>query len=265
MISKNTQNELKIDLKNGKKLFFASDFHLGAPQGKISELRERKIISWLDSIKSEAQAVFFVGDIFDFWFEYSYTIPKGFSRFMGKLAEISDAGIEIYIFPGNHDLWMFGYFQSEFKAKVFRKPIKLNCQGKSFFITHGDGLGPGDYSYKLLQIAFESRFFQYIFTLFPTNFCYWIAENWSQKSRISNLKFEERFLGEKEWLWQFSKEIESKNHHDFYIFGHRHLVLDLPVNQTSRYINLGEWYSGEGNFGVFDGNVFNLEKFNSPV
>ncbi len=251
----------KIELKEGKKIYFASDFHLGAPAGAASAKREKQIVAWLSSIQSDMQALFLVGDVFDFWFEYSYTIPKGYARFQGKLAELADAGVQIYFFPGNHDMWMFDYFSTEFGAKIYRKPLELHCNNSRFFINHGDGIGPGDYFYKLLKILFESKVFQFIFTLFPTNFCYWIAQNWSKKSRISNLKFEEKFLGDNEWLWQFAKNTESLKHFDYYIFGHRHLVLNLPVGINSRYINLGEWFSGTGNFTVFDGKTLEMKTF----
>lgn len=251
---------ITIDLKLGKKLYFASDFHLGAPKGLPSTEREKQIIWWLDSIKQDCQALFLVGDLFDFWFEYAYTIPKGFVRFQAKLAELTDSGIEVYVFPGNHDMWMFGYFESELGIKVFRKPVELICSFKKFYITHGDGLGPGDYTYKGLKHVFENRFFQFVFTLFPSNFCFWIAENWSKNSRISNNKIQETFLGDKEWLWAFAKQIENQSHFDFYVFGHRHLVLDLQVSTNSRYINLGEWFSGTPKYGVFDGTDFEIVK-----
>lgn len=256
----NPTQTVDVALLEGKKIYFASDFHLGAPKGLPSKLREQQIVKWLDSIKADCQALFLVGDLFDFWFEYTYTIPKGFVRFQGKLAEFADAGIAIYIFRGNHDLWMFDYFALEIGAKIFRKPVAVNCASKTFYVTHGDGLGPGDYAYKGLVKIFENKFFQFVFTVFPTNFCYWIAENWSKHSRISNNKKQETFLGDKEWLWEFSKQIEATMHHDFYVFGHRHLVLDLEVNSHSRYINLGEWFSGNPHFGVFDGVDFILQK-----
>lgn len=254
------QHPINIQLKEGKKAYFASDFHLGTPDASTSFEREKKLIRWLDQIKADAQVIFFVGDVYDFWFEYKYLIPKGFIRFQGKLAELADAGIKFYFFPGNHDLWMFGYYEAELGATVSRAPLRFDINGKSFFIVHGDGRGPGDYVHKLILKVFESSFFQWLFSVFPANFCYWIANTWSRGSRAANSKKDEQFLGDDEWLWQYAKQIEQTQHHDFYIFGHRHLALDLKVGENSRYINLGDWL-GFYSYGIFDGTNFEFTEF----
>ncbi|MDX2190193.1 MAG: UDP-2,3-diacylglucosamine diphosphatase [Bacteroidota bacterium] len=245
--------EIDISLTNGKKIYFASDFHLGSPSGEISLLREKKLIRWLESIKSDASNIMLVGDVFDFWYEYKYAIPKGHLAFQAKLLELSEMGIKFYFFPGNHDIWMFDYFQSLLGATISRKPLVFNINQQKFYIVHGDGYGPGDYSHKLLMLVFENPFFQWVFRMFPVNFSFWVATAWSNSSRISNEKYDERFFGEKELLWAYAKEIEQKSHHDYYIFGHRHMSLDLPVGSQSRYINLGEWFN-KCNYAVFDGN-----------
>ena len=249
-----------ITLSEGKKIFFISDFHLGVPTAEISLERERKIIRWIESVQAEAQAIFFVGDVYDFWFEYKYTIPKGFMRFQGKLAELADRGIKLYFFPGNHDLWMFGYYEKELGATVSRKPIQFTINQKKFYVVHGDGYGPRDKLHKLMLKVFESRFFQAIFHNVPNWFSYGIAQNWSKHSRIANADFDEKFLGEDEWLWAYSKQLELIAHHDYYIFGHRHLPLDLKVGDNARYINLGEWFRA-CTYAVFDGNEVAFKKF----
>lgn len=276
---------INIQLQPNKKIFFASDFHLGTPTYKRTHQqnreREDKVIRWLESIRNEAQTIFLVGDIFDFWFEYKTAIPKGFARFQGKIAQLTDEGIEIIFFTGNHDMWMFDYFKEELGVKIFTNPqdLQVNFQqnpkenpkenqqnntintiSTNILIGHGDGLGAGDYTYKFLKKIFANKFFQFIFKLAHPDVGITIASLWSRKSRSQGGKKDDKFLGEDEWLWQYCKDIEAKKHYDLYIFGHRHLPLDLPVLKTSRYINLGEWL-GYDTFGVFDGQEFSLKTF----
>ncbi|MDX1629136.1 MAG: UDP-2,3-diacylglucosamine diphosphatase [Fulvivirga sp.] len=251
----------KIESLKGKKLYFASDFHLGVPSRESSLERELRVVRWLDKIKSDAHTIYLLGDIFDFWFEYRHAIPKGFIRLQGKLAEITDSGIPVVFFTGNHDMWMFDYFTKELNISIYRDPQVLQVEDKKLLIGHGDGLGPGDYSYKILKKVFNSKFCQWLFARIHPNLGIGIAHFWSKRSRISNLKKEEdNFKGEKEFLWQYCKKIEAEEHHDYYIFGHRHLPLDLPVGDNSRYFNLGEWVN-YSTFGVFEGEKFELLEF----
>lgn len=252
---------MKVTLAPGKKAYFASDFHLGVPTIEESQNRERRIVRWLDQCSKDAGVFFLVGDLFDFWFEYSRTIPRGFSRFMGKLGEISDAGIQLIIFTGNHDMWMYGYFEEEFNATVIYDPIQLTLDNKKVYIGHGDGLGPGDKGYKFLKKIFRNRFFQWCFHWLHPNVGIGLADYWSRRSRAQANNTEQKFLGEDEWLWNYSRDIESNEHHDIYIFGHRHLPLDLEIGENSRYINLGEWlksntyveYDGDFTLKTFEG------------
>jgi len=248
---------------NGKKIFFASDFHLGVPAHDSSLEREKRIVKWLDSIKSEAHTIYLLGDIFDFWFEYKHAIPKGFIRLQGKLAELCDAGIPIVFFTGNHDMWMFDYFPKELGITIYREPQVMQVGNQKLLIGHGDGLGPGDSTYKILKKFFNSRLCQWLFARLHPNLGIGIASHWSRKSRISNLKKEETFQGEEgEFLWIYCNEIERKEHHDYYIFGHRHLPLDLKLNEQSRYINLGEWVHFN-TYAVYDGQKVELKTFNA--
>jgi UDP-2,3-diacylglucosamine hydrolase len=252
---------MTIPLPPNKKIFFASDFHLGVPTHEESLKREKRIVKWLDSIKHEAHSIYLMGDIFDFWFEYRHAIPKGFIRLQGKLAELSDNGISIIFFTGNHDMWMFDYFTKELNIPVYREPIELSINNKKILIGHGDGLGPGDLSYKLLKKIFNSSVCQWLFARIHPNLGIGIAKFWSKRSRISNTKREEKFQGEEnEFLLTYCKELEKVNHHDFYIFGHRHLPLDLKVSETSRYINLGEWVHFN-TYAVYDGTQMSLKTF----
>ncbi|HEY9118070.1 MAG TPA: UDP-2,3-diacylglucosamine diphosphatase [Roseivirga sp.] len=253
---------MKLSPKATEKVYFASDFHLGVPNATVSRERELKIVRWLDECKKDAHAIFLVGDLFDFWFEYKTTIPKGFSRFQGKLAEIADSGIELHIFTGNHDLWMFGYFEKEFNAKVYTEPIELDINGTSVLIGHGDGLGPGDRGYKVLKKIFTNNFFQWCFHWLHPNVGIGLANFWSGKSRAQANNTEQRFLGEEEWLWTYTKKLEQEKHRDYYIFGHRHLPLNLAVCEDSKYINLGEWMSS-CTYAVYSNNKIELKTFES--
>lgn len=246
---------------NGKKIFFASDFHLGVPDYGSSLERERRIVKWLDTIKHEAHTIYLLGDIFDFWFEYKYTIPKGFIRFQGKLAELTDAGIPVVFFTGNHDMWMFDYFPRNFGIPVYRKPETLKVGNQTLLIGHGDGLGPGDHTYKFLKKFFDSGICQWLFARLHPNFGIWIATVWSKNSRISNQKTEEKFEGEQgEFLWNYCSEIQRQKHYDFYVFGHRHLPLELKIGDNSRYINLGEWVRFN-TYAEYDGKDVTLKEF----
>lgn len=229
-------------LTAGKKAYFISDFHLGIPNREKSLEREKKIVRWLDSIQNDAQVVYLMGDVFDYWFEYAEAVPKGYVRLLGKLAELSDRGIELHYFTGNHDMWVFDYFTQEMGIRIHRSPIITEYEGKSFFLGHGDGLGPSDHGYKFIKAVFANPVSQWLFARIHPNTGIRIMKYFSRRSRLATGGDDGEFKGEEnEWLVQFCKEELKKNHFDFFIFGHRHLPLDIPLNATSRYINLGEW------------------------
>ncbi|MBS1682617.1 MAG: UDP-2,3-diacylglucosamine diphosphatase [Bacteroidetes bacterium] len=252
---------MHITLPPGKKIYFASDFHLGTPDDQSSLQREKRITAWLDRIKDDAHSIYLLGDIFDFWFEYKQAIPKGFIRLQGKLVELRDSGMPIYFFTGNHDMWMFDYFTKELGIVIYREPQQITINHLKLIVGHGDGLGDGDNFYKLLKWFFNSKLCQWLFARIHPNFGIAMAKFWSRKSRISNTKREEKFKGEeKEFLLSYCRELEQKEHHDFYVFGHRHLPLDLKVGVKSRYINLGEWVHFN-TYAVFDGNAMELKTF----
>ena len=253
-----------VQLDAGKKVFFASDFHLGTPSYEKSRIREELIVRWFRSIQADAGAVFLVGDIFDFWYEYKRAIPKGFVRLQGIVAEFTDQGIPVIFFTGNHDLWMFDYFTKELGVEVCHKPQIWTINQKKIYVGHGDGLGPGDHTYKMIKKVFTNKAAQWMFSRVHPNLGIGFANMWSKKSRAKNMKKDDQFLGENEWLWQYSKEVEATTHHDYYIFGHRHLPLDLSVGEDSRYINLGEWLHYQ-TFACFDGTSLNLQAFEKEM
>lgn len=225
-----------------KRIYFASDFHLGAPNYENSLIREKKIVAWLSEIEDSASEIFLVGDIFDFWFEYKRAIPRGFARIQGKIAEITDRGIPVHVFTGNHDMWIFDYLPKELGVILHREPIEREFFGKKYLIGHGDGLGPGDKGYKVLKKVFANKFCQWCFARLHPNFGIWLADKSSKSSRAKTGAADEKFLGEEnEWLVQYSKEQLTLKHYDYFIFGHRHLPMQVKVGENSTYFNLGEW------------------------
>jgi UDP-2,3-diacylglucosamine hydrolase len=242
-----------------KNIYFASDTHLGVPDAASSLEREKILVKWLDSIKDDAAELYLLGDIFDFWFEYKHAVPKGFIRLLGKLAELSDAGITVHYFIGNHDMWMFGYLPKEMNIRIYRKPVERKMNGKIFFIGHGDGIGPRDHGYKFIKKVFANRICQWLFARLHPNFGLGLGRYLSKLSRESNGRTD-IFLGdEKEYLVRFVKEHEKIKHFDYYIFGHRHLPLDIEI-EKAHYFNLGDWIT-HFSYAVWDGEKLELKKF----
>lgn len=244
-----------------KKIFFLSDFHLGAPDATSSLIREKKIIEFLDSIKLETSILFILGDLFDFWYEYKKVVPKGFVRILGKLAEFTDSGIPVHFFVGNHDMWMKDYFQKELNIPVYFEPTPFEFNGKRFLIGHGDGLGPGDHGYKFIKKIFRNKICQWLFGILPPAIGMGIANYFSSKSRAKTGQNEEVFLGEdKEWLIIYCKEVLKKEHFDFFVFGHRHLPVDYTLTEKSLYMNLGDWIR-YNSYAVFNGSALELKYY----
>jgi len=242
------------------KIYFASDLHLGTPSKILSAEREKRFVQWLDDIRHDAEEIFLVGDLFDFWHEYTTVVPKGFVRLQGKIAELSDAGISIHVFTGNHDLWMYGYFEEELGVKVYRQPITREWNGKQFFIGHGDGLGPSDHGYKFIKKVFANPACQFLFKWLHPDIGVGVASYFSRKSRYGNntQHKKEVFMGEdKEWLVQYCQRVLTRQPIDYFVFGHRHLPLDISLNGKSRYINLGDWLD-YSSYAVFDGTDLKL-------
>ncbi len=249
-----------IPLPIGKKVYFASDNHLGAPTTKDSLPREKKFVAWLDSVKEDAAAIYLMGDLFDFWFEYKTVVPKGFTRTLGKLAELTDAGISVTYFVGNHDLWMNGYFEEELNIPVYHKPQQLLINDKAFFIGHGDGLGPGDKGFKRMKKVFTNPLAQWFFRWLHPDWGVRLAQHLSVNNKIISGEADAQFLGEdNEWLVQYCKRKLETKHYDYFVFGHRHLPLEIDLNGRSTYLNLGDWVN-YFTYAVFDGEKLSLQK-----
>lgn len=244
-----------------KKIYFISDFHLGAPDKANSLDREKRIVRWLEMVRIDASEIYLMGDVFDFWFEYKHAVPKGYVRLLGKLAELNDQGIKLHYFTGNHDMWVFDYLPQEIGVTVYREPVTRIINNRHFYIGHGDGLGPGDHGYKFIKKVFANKFCQWLFARIHPNMGIPLALYFSRKSRIATGTTDEKYLGDdKEWLVIYSKTLLQKTHFDYLIFGHRHLPLDMKVGENSRYINLGEWLN-YNTYAVFDGDDLKLLKF----
>lgn len=251
---------ISISIAEGSKIYFCSDQHLGAPTPEKSLVRELQFVNWLESIEKDVQALFILGDLFDFWFEYKKVVPKGFTRTLGTLARMSDRGIPIYFFVGNHDLWMRDYLEKEIGAQVFFKPQRFTIDNKLFYIGHGDGLGPGDHGYKFMKKIFTNKVCQWAYRWLHPDIGVALAQHLSVKNKLISGEEDIHFLGEdKEWLVVYAKEVLEKEAVDCFVFGHRHLPLEIQLNNTARYINLGDWIT-HFTYGELSSGNFELKK-----
>ncbi|HNL84716.1 MAG TPA: UDP-2,3-diacylglucosamine diphosphatase [Chitinophagales bacterium] len=257
----NKSVQLNFQLTPDKKVYFLSDLHLGAQSYTQSLAREKTIISFLNHIKTDAQVLFFVGDIFDFWFEYRQAVPKYFVRFLAKIAELKDAGIDIYFIKGNHDLWMRNYLNDELGVQIIEDTIELNSGGKRILITHGDGKGKGDLKYKILKKIFTNPVSNFLFSWLHPDIGIKIALLWSRSSFTDPIT--EVFKGEEnEWLLQYAQQMANEKQYDFVLMGHRHLPMEINLANGATYINLGDWIYNF-TYAVFDGNLLSLKKWDN--
>jgi UDP-2,3-diacylglucosamine hydrolase len=241
--------------------YFASDMHLGMHPEEDSKKREKHIVNWLNDIQDEVKELWLLGDIFDYWFEYKKVIPRGFTRFIGKLAELSDMGVEIHMFSGNHDVWLFSYFSEEIGIEIHHLPTIVEMGEKTFYMAHGDGLDKHDRAYLILKSMFRSRFLQWCYARIHPNASAAFAQRWSKKSRYSK-EFVHPYKGdEEEEQIIFAKKFREENPEiDYFLFGHRHIPFDVSIAEKSRVIGLGDWVFNFS-YGVFDGKEFRLEKY----
>jgi len=243
------------------RIYFASDLHLGMQPPDKSLEREKLFVEWLEEIRKDARELWLLGDVFDYWFEYKKVVPRGFTRFLGALASLSDEGVEIHLIPGNHDIWVFDYLPTEIGLKVHRKGVRREWNTHSFLLGHGDGLHPGDLNYRMLQRLFKNRTIQWFYARIHPNGSMAFAHRWSKKSRIKHDALGS-FMGvENEHQLQFARK-ENKKHPDieYFVFGHRHIPYDIRIAENCRVICLGDWI-GNFTYGVFDGKEFRLEKY----
>ncbi len=241
-----------------KKKYFISDVHLGLyPAGKSTE-REKILVRWLDSIKDDAGEIYLMGDIFDFWHEYRHVVPRGFTRFLGKIAELSDLGIQLYFFTGNHDIWAYDYLPGEMGLTIYRHPITRNFDGKAFYLAHGDGLGPGDPGYRLMKGAFTNRVLQWLFARIHPNASMAFGKRWSRSSRYAKGIVAEPYKGDdKEFQVIYARSVLDREHFDYFIFGHRHIPFDVHIAPDCRVVNLGDWINNF-TYAVWDGKDLQL-------
>lgn len=251
---------------SAKNIYFASDFHLGIPDKAASLAREKKIVAWLNQIKNDAAHIYLVGDIFDFWFEYKRAIPKGFSRLLGKMAELTDHGIPVSVFKGNHDMWMFGYLAEEMNVNIINHTLKIEIDNKTFLIAHGDGLGPGDKGYKFIRKVFRNKISQWLFARLHPNFGIRVANYFSRRSRMAEGDVTPYQGEDNEWMVQYCKSVLEQEHIDYFVFGHRHIPIDIALDskhgqgRKSRYLNLGDWIS-HFTYAVYDGQQLALHTY----
>jgi UDP-2,3-diacylglucosamine hydrolase len=264
MVKKHThpaipQSEIPLELPEGKKAYFLSDVHLGAPVLSDNQIREDRLVKWLETIRTDCGILFLLGDIFDFWFEYKRVVPKGYIRFLAKICEFTDAGIPVHFFTGNHDIWAFDYLQKECGIRLHPHNEIFSIRNKRFLIGHGDALNPSDKGYLFLYRIFHNSFLQHCFRWIHPDIGIWLARKWSSHSRLENGRIEaDSFRGEdQEEIVRFCKQTDRQQYFDYYIFGHRHLPLDISISKKSRYINTGDWITYYS-YAVFDGNQTEL-------
>ncbi|MEI6138479.1 MAG: UDP-2,3-diacylglucosamine diphosphatase [Mariniphaga sp.] len=253
-------------MNRSKKIYFASDVHLGAAALKHNRERELMFVNWLHQIREDAEMIVLLGDIFDFWFEYRKVVPKGFVRFLGEIASICDSGIPVHFFAGNHDIWVFDYLTSETGMIIHTEPWETELFGKKFFLAHGDDLGKTDKKYQFLQAIFRNKLAQWAFAKIHPDLAFRWAHNWSKSSRLGRGAVKVPFLGEQhEHQIIFAKEVLKKRFFDFFVLGHRHAVIDFQLSEISKIFVLSEWFSDTIFYGVYDGNTFRLEKIDNKT
>jgi len=246
-----------LKLAENKSIYFASDFHLGAPNQEQSRLREQKIVQWLEEIKPDCSTLYLMGDVFDFWFDYGSVIPAGYTRLLGKLAAFRDDKIPVYFFTGNHDIWMFNYFEDELNIPILRKPTVIEVENQKLFLAHGDGLGPNDKGFKRLKKIFTNPFCQFLFSWLHPKIGMWVAHKWSNTDISQYNGRKVPFLGEQEWLVQYARKKLTEQAIDYFIFGHRHTPVKYQLNNKSTYINLGDWIN-HNSYAKFNGQQMEL-------
>jgi UDP-2,3-diacylglucosamine hydrolase len=246
-----------------KNVYFISDAHLGSLAIEHSRTQERRLVRFLDSIKLKASAIYLMGDMFDFWCEYKYVVPKGFTRFLGKLSELSDLGVEVHFFIGNHDMWAYGYLEQECGVILHTRPLTTEIYGHVFYLAHGDGLGDPDTNFKILRKIFHNRTCQVLFNSIHPRWGMWMGLTWAKHSRLKRSDGKEPpYMGEdKEYLVRYTKEyMKTHDNIDYFIYGHRHIELDLMLSRKTRMMIIGDWI-WQFTYAVFDGEHMFLEEY----
>lgn len=247
-------------MSNKGKIYFISDIHLGAPALSNNREREMLFARWLDEIKYDVDELYLMGDIFDFWYEYNKVVPRGFTRIMGRIADLTDRGIPVHFFTGNHDLWVFDYLSTELGVMVHRNEIVKEIGGKRFFLAHGDGLDADDKGYIRMKKIFTSKMMQWLFSRLHPNFALTLAHKWSKSSRITKMERDENFEVKEDGMYKFALDVLKNEPIDYFIFGHRHKMIEVAMNDKTKFVLLGDWIKNFS-YGVFDGEKFELKKY----
>ena len=244
-----------------KNVYFISDAHLGCLALKHRRQQERRLVRFLDEIKDKAGAIYMLGDMFDFWFEYQTVVPKGFTRFLGKISELTDMGIEVHYFTGNHDIWCLDYLEKECGMILHHNALTIEIGDQTFYLAHGDGLGDGDWKFKFIRSIFHNKLCQWAFRWLHPAFGIPFGLNWAKHSRMKHDE-EPPYLGEdKEPLIIFAKKyLKEHPEVDYFIFGHRHIELDLALSHQTRILVLGDWIT-QFTYAVYDGEHMFLEEY----
>lgn len=246
-----------------KPIYFLSDAHLGSLAIEHPRMQERRLVRFLDSIKHKAAAVYLLGDMFDFWYEYRYVVPRGYTRFLGKLSELTDLGVEVHFFTGNHDIWAYDYLEKECGVVLHKQPLTTEIYGHTFFLAHGDGMGDPDRKFKFLRAVFHNRVCQRLFSSLHPRWGMWFGQTWAKHSRLKHNETEEpAYMGEhREHLVLFTKDYISRHPDiDFFIYGHRHIELDLQLTKRSRMLILGDWIT-QFTYAMFDGEFMHFGEY----
>ncbi len=246
-----------------KNIYFLSDAHLGSWALDHRRMQERRLVRFLDSIKDKAAAIYLLGDMFDFWFEYKFVVPRGYTRFLGKLSELTDMGVEVHYFTGNHDIWAFNYLMRECGGILHKQPLTVELYGKIFFMAHGDGLGDPDKKFKFIRAVFHNPVCQHLFSAIHPRWGMWFGQTWAKHSRMKRPNGEEPpYMGEdREHLILYTKEyMKAHPDVDVFIYGHRHIEIDLQVSKKARAIILGDWIS-QFSYVVYDGEHLFMQQY----
>lgn len=242
--------------------YFLSDFHLGARYFEEPRETERRVVDFLDSIKGDAKEVYLLGDILDYWFEYRYVVPRGFMRFFGKIAELTDLGVKVYWFIGNHDIWIFDYLPNELGVEVIDGEVTKEIDGKVFFLAHGDGVGKQPRSFRMLRSLFRNRFCQKLYSAIHPRWTIPFALSWSNSSRKGDDEYPEYKGEENEFLEIFANDYLKSHKVDYFVFGHRHIMLDKKLQGGATLVVLGDWLH-YCSYAVWDGNNLALKSLQS--
>ena len=228
-------------MKQKSLTYFVSDVHLGLQVADPVD-RERRFVEFLRGLPEETEALYLLGDIWDFWYEYKHVVPKGYVRVFAALTELIDRGVDVFFFQGSHDVWTYSYFE-ELGMKKLQQPAVVEIAGKRFCLGHGDGLGPVPLGYRFLRGIFHNRVLQFLFSMLHPWIAFGLGNGWSRSNRLSHDK-EYVFKGKDEPLYKFAEEFARENRIDCFVFGHYHSDVHMKLPSGADFIILKDWIHG---------------------